>query len=173
MLNCMMDKNKTKLIMGLIVESLREGLCMSRYALAKESGVDSSWLRRFEQGKAFTLVGVDEEGVIEQIDGVIGFEGHLYLVEMKWWKDPVGVGEIAQPLVKLFERADARGIIISASNFTEPAISQCRGFLDKKVIILSSLEEIVRLLNDGRDLKDFLSQKIHSATLDMNPWFRI
>lgn len=123
--------------------------------------------------EAFTLVGVDEEGVIEQIDGVIGFEGHLYLVEMKWWKDPVGVGEIAQPLIKLFERADARGIIISASNFTEPAISQCRGFLDKKVIILSSLEEIVRLLNEGRDLKDFLSQKIHAATLDMNPWFRI
>lgn len=25
---------------------------MSRYALAKEAGVDSSWLRRFEQGKS-------------------------------------------------------------------------------------------------------------------------
>ena len=36
--------------MGLIVESLREGLGMSRYALAKESGVDYAWLRRFEKG---------------------------------------------------------------------------------------------------------------------------
>ena len=38
--------------MGLIVESLREGLGMSRYALAKESGVDYSWLRRFKKGKS-------------------------------------------------------------------------------------------------------------------------
>ena len=47
-----MDKDKPKIIMGLIVESLREGLGMSRYALAKEAGVDSSWLRRFEKGKS-------------------------------------------------------------------------------------------------------------------------
>lgn len=38
--------------MGLIVASLREGLGMSRYALAKGAGVDTSWLRRFEQGKS-------------------------------------------------------------------------------------------------------------------------
>ena len=38
--------------MGLIVRSLREGLCMSRYALARDSGVDCSWLRRFEAGKS-------------------------------------------------------------------------------------------------------------------------
>ena len=38
--------------MGLIVQSLREGLGMSRYALAKEAGIDSSWLRRFEQGES-------------------------------------------------------------------------------------------------------------------------
>lgn len=47
-----MDKDTTKIIMGLIVESLREGLGMTRYALAKESGVDYSWLRRFEKGKS-------------------------------------------------------------------------------------------------------------------------
>lgn len=52
MFNGTMDKDKTKIIMGLIVESLREGLGMSRYALAKESGVDYSWLRRFEKGKS-------------------------------------------------------------------------------------------------------------------------
>ena len=47
-----MDNDKTKVIMGLIVASLREGLGMSRYALAQEAGVDYSWLRRFEQGKS-------------------------------------------------------------------------------------------------------------------------
>jgi transcriptional regulator with XRE-family HTH domain len=47
-----MDSNKTKIIMGLVVRSLREGLGMSRYALAKDAAVDNSWLRRFEQGKS-------------------------------------------------------------------------------------------------------------------------
>ena len=47
-----MDDSKKKLVMGLIVRILREGLCMSRYALAKDSEVDSSWLRRFETGKS-------------------------------------------------------------------------------------------------------------------------
>ena len=47
-----MDNDKTKVIMGLIVASLREGLGISRYALAQETGVDYSWLRRFEQGKS-------------------------------------------------------------------------------------------------------------------------
>lgn len=45
-----MGKDTTKIIMGLIVESLREGLGMSRYVLAQKAGVDYSWLRRFEKG---------------------------------------------------------------------------------------------------------------------------
>ena len=44
--------DKNKIVMGLIVKSLREGLGMSRYALAKDAGVDASWLRRFETGKS-------------------------------------------------------------------------------------------------------------------------
>ena len=46
------DTNKNKLIMGLIVQSLRESLGMSRYALARDAEVDNSWLRRFETGKS-------------------------------------------------------------------------------------------------------------------------
>ncbi len=47
-----MNDNQKKVIMGRIVQSLREGLGMSRYALAKDAGVDNSWLRRFEMGKS-------------------------------------------------------------------------------------------------------------------------
>ena len=38
--------------MGLIIQSLRESLGMSRYALARDAEVDNSWLRRFETGKS-------------------------------------------------------------------------------------------------------------------------
>ena len=47
-----MKNPSANLVMGLIVKSLREGLGMSRYALAKLAGVDYSWLRRFENGKS-------------------------------------------------------------------------------------------------------------------------
>jgi transcriptional regulator with XRE-family HTH domain len=47
-----MEDEKKKLIMGLIVQSLRESLRMSRYALARDAEVDNSWLRRFETGKS-------------------------------------------------------------------------------------------------------------------------
>jgi len=50
MRNCSMDDKKNKIIMGRIVQSLRESLDMSRYALAKDAEVDNSWLRRFENG---------------------------------------------------------------------------------------------------------------------------
>jgi len=47
-----MDDKKNKLVMGLIIQSLRESLGMSRYALARDAEVDNSWLRRFETGKS-------------------------------------------------------------------------------------------------------------------------
>ena len=47
-----MDKERTKQIMGQVVQQLREEKGMSRYALAKAAGVDNSWLRRFEQGRS-------------------------------------------------------------------------------------------------------------------------
>ena len=50
--NCCMDDKNSKHIMGLIIQSLRESLGMSRYALARYAEVDSSWLRRFETGKS-------------------------------------------------------------------------------------------------------------------------
>jgi transcriptional regulator with XRE-family HTH domain len=47
-----MGYKKSKRVMGLIIQSLRESLGMSRYALARDAEVDNSWLRRFETGKS-------------------------------------------------------------------------------------------------------------------------
>src|SRR5271165_5639328 len=59
--------------------------------------------------EAFVLR-VDGAGVVEQIDGVIELEGNLYLVEIKWWKDALGPGDVAQHLVRVFNRGHARGV---------------------------------------------------------------
>ena len=122
--------------------------------------------------EAFHLVGESGEGIVEQIDGVIELKGVLHFVEMKWYKDPVGKGEISEHLVRLISRAEARGLIISASDFTDPAIHTCREFLQHKLVSLCHLQELVFLLERQADLSAFLAQKIEAAQIHKNPYFK-
>lgn len=119
--------------------------------------------------EAFTIKGSDGEGIVEQIDGVVEIEGNLYLVEMKWWNEPLGVGDVSQHLVRVFYRDCARGIFISTSGYTQPAISTCRDALQKSVVVLCNLEEIVLLLEREGNLKDFFRAKIRAAIIHKNP----
>ena len=124
--------------------------------------------------EAFRIKANCGEGVIEQIDGLIELEGHLYLVEMKWWNAPIGVGDIAPHLVRVFSRGgQARGLFISYTDFTEPAIAQCRdAMIQGAVVVLSKLEEIVSLLNAEGDLKKWLKAKVRAAIIDKQPFLR-
>lgn len=121
---------------------------------------------------AFHLVGDTGEGIVEQIDGVIELKGILHFVEMKWYQEPLGKAEIAEHLVRLISRAEARGIFISAAEYTEPAIYTAREFLTHKLVALANLQEIVQLLERQADLGDFLLQKIHAAQIHKNPYFK-
>jgi len=132
--------------------------------------------RLFEAGgilvrEAFTLKGSQGEGIVEQIDGVIEIEGAVYLVEVKWWNEPLGVGEVSHHLVRLFNRGQARGIIISESGYTIPAITTCKEALSSIVVVLCKLEEIVLLLEQEKDLRAFLKAKINAAVIDKNPMY--
>jgi restriction endonuclease Mrr len=118
----------------------------------------------------FALTGDQGEGIIEQIDGVIELDNHVYFVELKWWKDPVGVPEISQHLVRVYHRAEGRAIIISASGFTRPAVSTCKEALQQKVVVLCSLQEIVMLLEGYSDFCEFFRKKVHAAMIDRNPY---
>ncbi|MBX3359440.1 MAG: restriction endonuclease [Phycisphaeraceae bacterium] len=118
---------------------------------------------------AFRRVGDDGEGVIEQIDGVVELDGHVYLVEMKWRAQPLGVGEVSHHLVRVFNRSAARGLLISQSGFTEPAITTCRESLAKSVFLLGHLSEIVLLLERDGCLKDLIRAKVRAAIVDKKP----
>jgi len=121
--------------------------------------------------EAFTSTGTEGEGIVEQIDGVVEIDGDTYLVEMKWWGSPLGTGDVAQHLVRVFYRNQARGIFISTSGYTDPAISTCRDALQKAVVVLCHLEEVVLLLEREADLKQFLKDKINAAIIHKNPFF--
>jgi restriction system protein len=124
--------------------------------------------------EAFTIKGKCGEGVIEQIDGLVELDGHLYLVEMKWWKTPLGVSDVAPHLVRVFNRGgQARGLLISYTKFTDAAIGECRAALGGgAVIILATLQEIVSLLEGDGDLKHWLKTKANAAIIDKEPLVR-
>jgi restriction system protein len=121
---------------------------------------------------AFAYRGSDGEGVLEQIDGVVEFSGHLYLVEMKWWDKPIGKAEIASHLVNVYGRGGVCGIFISASGYTAAAIESVKTALVQKVCVLCDLEEIIMLLDRNGDFSDLLQQKVRTAQMLKDPFHK-
>lgn len=123
--------------------------------------------------EAFTVKGRCGEGVIEQIDGLVEVDGQLYLVELKWWNTALGTADVSPHIVRVFGRGgQARGLFISYSEFTEPAITTCRDALaGGAVVVLSKLQELVELLNHEDDIKKWLKAKVTAAIADKNPLF--
>jgi len=122
--------------------------------------------------EAFELVGQENEGVIEQIDGVVEIDGYIYLVEMKWWKEPLGTADVSPHLVKVFNRGQAGGILISNSGYTQPAITTCKEALSQKIIVLCELEEIVKLLEHQSSLQELIKSKIRAAVVEKQPLYK-
>jgi len=120
--------------------------------------------------ESFQVVSEEGLGIAEQIDGVIELAGSVYLVEMKWIEDPINVEHISRHLVRVYHRGFSRGIFISASPITQPALKICRDALQKTVIFVCLLEELVRVLEEHRDLVDFLKEKENAAIIDRNPY---
>lgn len=120
--------------------------------------------------ESFRIVSDEGLGVTEQIDGVIELNGNLYLVEMKWIEEPINVEHVSRHLVRVYHRGFSRGIFISASTITPPALKICRDALQRTVIFICLLEELVRLLEEQRDLVAFLKEKENAAIIDLNPY---
>ncbi|SUX54518.1 restriction endonuclease [Chromobacterium vaccinii] len=111
--------------------------------------------------------------IVEQIDGVIEFEGNIYLVEIKWLSSPVGVSELGSHMMRLFAREGVRGIFISNSEFSASAIAECITHSNNKTMVLCTLREIVMLLLNERDLITLLRNKVRAAILDKKPFVEI
>ena len=123
--------------------------------------------------ESFTRVAEPGHGIIEQIDDVIELDGHIYLVEMKWLAEPVGVGDVSQHLVRVFNRSTSRGIFVSYSEYTTPAIDTCKESLSKAVVVLCTLQEFVMLLENDMGLKEFLRTKIRGSIIDKQPYTEV
>lgn len=124
----------------------RRGLALERLLnqLFKLDGllIRESFVLRSEDGEAQ-----------EQIDGVIDYAGGPYLVEVKWWAEPLGVDAVSRHLVRVYGRAGVSGLFISASGFAQPALNECERALAQRVFVLAELNELILLLERGGDLR--------------------
>lgn len=89
--------------------------------------------------ESFTFREKGERVPLEQIDGVIELDNHLYLVEMKWWAERLSRTEVSDHMVRVHNRPEMRGLIISASGYTEAALVTCRDALQRGVFVLCEL----------------------------------
>ena len=112
-------------------------------------------------------------GTSEQVDGAVKMDSHVYLVEIKWHKVPIGVEDISRHINRLVIRSECRGLYISYSGFTEPAVATCREAMKVAPIILCSLKEIVLLLERDESLEDFFTKKFDKLILYKDPYFEI
>jgi restriction system protein len=76
--------------------------------------------------------------------GAIELDGRVYLVEMKWWSEPLGRGEVASHLVRIFNRGEVGGILISNSPYHPSAVADCKDALTKKTVMLVELRRSFR-----------------------------
>ncbi len=119
--------------------------------------------------EAFELRDPEGNGTFEQIDGVIQFDGQLYLVEMKWKATPIGPGELGQHMVRVMSRGGCRGMFISNSTFTPAGLEMARDQLQRAPSVLAELQEFVVLLEDEGHLQDMLRRKVTAAVVDRTP----
>jgi hypothetical protein len=55
----------------------------------------------------------------EQIDGGIKYDGHYYLIELKWTQGKADPKEIASFFYKVEGKFDAKGIMVSMNGYTD------------------------------------------------------
>ena len=99
--------------------------------------------------------------------------GILYLVEMKWWNEPIGRQEIAPHLVSVYGRANVGGIFISYSGFSPAAIEDAKTGLVQRVFVLTELQEIIQVIDREANLTAFFKEKINRAKSDRNPFHKV
>jgi restriction system protein len=117
---------------------------------------------KMEARESFTLR--NTEGVpLEQIDGSIALEGYVYLIEIKWWEEPVGQKEMGAFGMKVFGRntEQVRGIFISASPYTPGAVESAQfAFSQKRPILLMTLKEFFDALQANTSVRQLILDRV-------------
>jgi len=100
----------------------------------------------------------------EQIDGAIKYDGHYYLIELKWTEKKIGQGEVSNFYLKVEGKLDQRGIFISMGFYSKELIKSLPKGKPIKVILLDGLH-IVNVINGLYTFQELLEHALNQASL--------
>jgi len=104
----------------------------------------------------------------EQLDGGIKYEGHYYLIELKWTDEKVGGDEIGYFYYKVAGKLDSKGFLISMNGFTDGVLDSLPKGKELKVMLLDGnhLTNVIAGIYTFRELLDHaLSHASYKAEL--------
>lgn len=75
----------------------------------------------------------------EQIDGGIKYDGHYYLIELKWLAEKAGPKDLGSFYYKVDGKLDSRGIMISMNGFTDGVVNGLPNGREIKIMLLDGV----------------------------------
>ncbi len=109
--------------------------------------------------ESFKIVG-------EQIDGAIKYDGHYYLIELKWVKEPCNQAQIASLYLKAEGKMETRGIFISMNGFSSEILKSLPE-KNTKVLLLNGTH-FMNVIKGIYTFKQLLDYALAQASLKNN-----
>jgi hypothetical protein len=100
----------------------------------------------------------------EQIDGAIKYEGHYYLVELKWTEKKIDQSQIASLYFKAEGKMDARGIFIAMNGYSKEALASLPKGREIKVLLFDG-GHIMNVLSQIYSFKELMDHALKQASL--------
>ncbi len=100
----------------------------------------------------------------EQLDGAIKYDGHYYLLELKWTAERADPKEIGHFFYKVEGKLQARGIFISMNGFTDGAISTLPKGKELKILLLDG-NHLANVIYGIYKFSDLLEHAVRQASL--------
>lgn len=100
----------------------------------------------------------------EQLDGAIKYDGHYYLIELKWIAGHTEPKEIASFFYKVEGKMQGRGIFLAMNGYTPGAISSLPMGKDLKVLLLDG-QHIANVFYGSYKFQELLEHAIRQASL--------
>lgn len=105
----------------------------------------------------FRLVG-------EQIDGAIKYDGHYYLLELKWTEAKSEPKEIGHFYYKVEGKLQARGLFVSMSGYTEGTLATLPKGKELKILLLDG-QHLANVIYGMYRFQELLEHAIRQASL--------
>ncbi|MBN9397127.1 MAG: hypothetical protein J0H83_17905 [Candidatus Melainabacteria bacterium] len=108
----------------------------------------------------------------EQIDGAFTFDNTDYLLEAKWQRNPVNVGDLDRLQAKVSRKLDnTLGLYVSVNGYSEDGLEAFK--YDRPKLYLVDGADLMAVLENRIDLQSLLKRKKREASQTGNIYLRI